>query len=133
MTKDSEELNFPDNIGYTPDHIWIKQEEDRYTSGITDFAQDQLGEIIYMDLPEIGDFFEAEEVFCIVESMKTIFELFMPISGEILAVHNSLEDEPEIINQDPYGKGWLIKIKLSDITEIQQLLTAETYAQNETK
>ncbi len=130
MNKDLKELKFPDNIGYTPEHVWVKQEEDRYSARITDFAQAQLGEIVYIELPETGDFFEAGEIFGTVESLKTISELFMPISGEILTVNNSLEGEPEIINQDPFEKGWQIKMKSSDMTEFQQLLTAETNAKS---
>jgi glycine cleavage system H protein len=127
MSKEIDELNFPDQIRYTAEHVWAKQEDDRCTSGITDFAQDQLGEIVYVELPDTDDFFEAGEVFGTVESMKTISELFMPLNGKILAVNSSLADKPEIINQDPHGKGWMIKFELSDNTEFLQLITAETY------
>jgi len=127
MTKELDDLKFPDKIGYCAEHVWVKKEDEQYAAGITDYAQDQLGEIVFVELPEMGDSFKAGEIFGTVESMKTISDLIMPISGEIAAVNSSLTDKLEIINQDPYLKGWLIKIRPSAINEIQQLMTAEIY------
>jgi len=120
-------MNFPKELKYTKDHEWIKIEEDIATVGITDFAQSELGDIVYIDVETLDETIEANEVFGTVEAVKTVSDLFMPITGEIIELNENLDDEPELVNSDPYGEGWMIKIKISDIETINDLLDADSY------
>lgn len=125
--KEISELLFPDDVFYAEDHEWARLDGDVITVGINDYAQDQLGDIVYVELPRVGDTFEKGEEFGTVESVKAVSELYMPVGGEIVAVNTDLEDSPELINQSPYGDGWLIKVKPDDETEIEELMDKETY------
>jgi glycine cleavage system H protein len=120
-------MNVPENLKYTKDHEWVKVEGDEATIGITDFAQGELGDIVYIEIETLDEELEAEAVFGTVEAVKTVSDLFMPLSGTIIAFNEDLEDAPETVNEDAYGSGWMIKIKLSDTAEIQNLLDAESY------
>jgi glycine cleavage system H protein len=120
-------MNFPEELKYTKDHEWLRVEEDNVYVGITDFAQGELGDIVFVDVDTEGEELEKEEVFGSVEAVKTVSDLFMPINGEVLAFNEKLEDEPQLINSDPYGEGWIIKISASDINELNSLLSAESY------
>lgn len=120
-------MNIPTELKYSKDHEWIKVEEDVATIGITDFAQSELGDIVYVDVDTLDETVEAEEIFGSVEAVKTVSDLFMPLSGEVIEFNESLEDEPELVNSDPYGKGWMIKVKISDKSEVEKLMDAEAY------
>jgi len=120
-------MNFPEELKYTKDHEWLRVEEDNVYVGITAFAQGELGDIVFVDVDTVGEELEKEEVFGSVEAVKTVSDLFMPINGEVLAFNEKLEDEPQLINSDPYGEGWIIKISASDINELNSLLSAESY------
>ena len=120
-------MNVPENLKYTEDHEWIKVEGDTAVVGITDYAQHELGEIVFVEVETVGETLEAGEVFGTVEAVKTVSELFLPVGGEILDFNSDLENAPELVNDDPYGKGWIVKIKISDVSELEQLLTAEEY------
>lgn len=120
-------MNIPSDLKYTKDHEWIKIENDIATIGITDFAQGELGDIVYVDVDTLDDTVEEGEVFGSVEAVKTVSDLFMPIAGEVIAFNETLEDTPETINEDPYGAGWMIKVKLSDTSTIENLLDATAY------
>ncbi len=120
-------MNLPENLKYTKDHEWVKVEGDTITIGITDFAQSELGDIVYVDVDTVGDVVEANEVFGSVEAVKTVSDLFMPITGEVVAFNEDLEDAPEDVNTDPYGKGWMIKVTTDDMSQIDALLDAEGY------
>lgn len=120
-------MNFPEELKYTKDHEWLRVEEDNVYVGITDFAQGELGDIVFVDVDTEGEELEKEEVFGSVEAVKTVSDLFMPINGEVLSFNEKLEDEPELINSDPYGEGWIIKISASDVSELNSLLSAESY------
>ena len=120
-------MNFPEELKYTKDHEWLRVEEDNIYVGITAFAQGELGDIVFVDVDTKGEELEKEEVFGSVEAVKTVSDLFMPINGEVLAFNEKLEDEPELINSDPYGEGWIIKIVASDVSELNSLLSAESY------
>lgn len=120
-------MNIPSELQYTKDHEWVKVEGDVATIGITDFAQKELGDIVYVDVDSVDDTLDAEEVFGSVEAVKTVSDLFMPVSGEVTEFNEALEDEPELVNSDPYGKGWMIKIKISDASQLENLLNAEAY------
>jgi glycine cleavage system H protein len=120
-------MNFPDDLKYTKDHEWIKLEGDTATVGITDFAQNELGDIVYIEVNTVGETLEQEETFGTIEAVKTVSDLFMPVSGEVLEFNDELEGSPDIVNQDPYGKGWIAKIKVSDPSEIDELLDVEKY------
>jgi len=120
-------MNFPEELKYTKDHEWLRVEEDNVYVGITAFAQGELGDIVFVDVDTEGEELEKEEVFGSVEAVKTVSDLFMPINGEVLAFNEKLEDEPELINSDPYGEGWIIKISASDVSELDSLLSAESY------
>ena len=120
-------MNLPDNLRYTKDHEWVLVEGNTATIGITDFAQSELGDIVYVEVETLEETLNAEEVFGTVEAVKTVSDLFMPISGKIIEVNSSLEDNPEVVNDDPYGKGWMIKIEMSQPAEIDQLLSSEAY------
>ena len=120
-------MNVPAELKYTKDHEWVKVEGDIATIGITDFAQGELGDIVYVEVESLDDTLEADAVFGTVEAVKTVSDLFMPIAGEVIAFNDTLEDTPEIVNEDPYGAGWMIKVKLSDPKEIENLLDATAY------
>lgn len=120
-------MNFPENLKYSKDHEWIKVEGDTALVGITEFAQSELGEIVYVDVTTEGETIAKDEVFGSVEAVKTVSDLMMPASGEVLEVNAELEDKPELINEDPYGKGWIIKVALSNASELDSLLSAEEY------
>jgi glycine cleavage system H protein len=121
-------MNIPADLKYTKEHEWIKIEGDEATIGITDFAQGELGDIVYVEVETLDETLAADSVFGTVEAVKTVSDLFMPLSGTITAVNELLEDAPETVNQDAYGQGWMIKLKLSDPSEIQNLLDAEAYS-----
>lgn len=120
-------MNFPENLKYSKDHEWIKVEGDTALVGITEFAQSELGEIVYVDVTSEGETIEQNGVFGSVEAVKTVSDLLMPVSGEVLEVNTELEEKPELINEDPYGKGWIIKIAISDASELDTLLSASDY------
>lgn len=120
-------MNIPGNLKYTKDHEWILIEGDTATVGITDFAQGELGDIVYVEIETEGETLDSEEVFGTVEAVKTVSDLFMPMSGVVAEFNNELESDPEAVNNDPYGKGWMIKIKLSDPSEADALLSADEY------
>ena len=120
-------MNIPAELKYTKDHEWIRVEGDEATIGITDFAQGELGDIVYVEIETEGESLGGEEVFGTVEAVKTVSDLFMPLSGEVVAVNEDLEGAPEKVNEDPYGDGWMIKVKLSDAGEVDALLSADQY------
>ncbi len=122
-------MNFPTDVKYTNDHEWIRVEGDVAYVGITDYAQSELGEIVYVDITTEGETVAKEEVFGTIEAVKTVSDLFMPASGEVLEVNAELEDAPQLVNEDAYGKGWIIKVALSDPTELEALLSATEYEQ----
>lgn len=117
----------PENLFYTKEHEWIKQEGKVLVIGITDFAQGELGDIVYVELDTEGELLEQGETFGSVEAVKTVSDLFMPVTGEVIAVNEQLEDNPELVNEDPYGKGWMVKIAPTQPEDIQGLLSAEEY------
>ena len=119
-------MNIPANLKYTKDHEWISIDGDTATVGITDFAQGELGDIVYVEIEKIGENFLKEEVFGTVEAVKTVSDLFMPLSGEIIDINEILNERPELVNDDPYGQGWMIKIKLNS-SETTELLNSEEY------
>ncbi len=125
--KDISELKFPDNIRYTKDHEWALPQADGIRAGISDYAQDQLGDVVYVELPKTGDSFQAGEVFGTVESVKAVSELFMPVSGKITGVNTSLTDNPDMVNADPYGAGWMIDIEPDAAQLPETLMTQEAY------
>ena len=120
-------MNFPTNVKYTKEHEWIRLEGDVAYVGITDYAQEQLGDIVFVDIPTEGETLAADEVFGTIEVVKTISDLFLPVTGEILEQNEALADQPELVNQDPYGEGWLIKIKPAADADFDCLLDAEAY------
>ena len=120
-------MNIPSELKYTKDHEWVKIDGDTAIVGITDFAQSELGDIVYVDVDTLDDTVEKDEVFGSVEAVKTVSDLFMPITGEVIAFNEALEDNPESVNSDPYGEGWMIKVKIDDPSQIDELLNAEAY------
>ncbi len=122
-------MNFPTNVKYTKDHEWIRLEGDVAYVGITDYAQSELGEIVYVDITTEGETVQKEEVFGTIEAVKTVSDLFMPATGEVLEVNPELEDAPELVNEDAYGKGWIIKVAVADVAEIDSLMSAAEYEQ----
>ena len=120
-------MNFPSELKYTKDHEWVKIENGIATVGVTDFAQSELGDIVYIEVDTVGESMAQEEVFGTIEAVKTVSDLFLPISGEILELNEVIEDEPEKVNEDPYGDGWLVKVKIEDESQIEGLLSAEDY------
>ena len=120
-------MNIPSELKYTKDHEWVKIDGDTATVGITDFAQSELGDIVYVEVETLDETLDKEEVFGTVEAVKTVSDLFLPLSGEIVEFNESLEDEPEKVNTDPYGDGWMIKIKISDPSEVDGLMSADDY------
>jgi glycine cleavage system H protein len=120
-------MNFPEELKYTKDHEWIKIEGDEATVGITDFAQSELGDIVYVEIETAGKSLSQGDVFGTVEAVKTVSDLFMPVSGEVAQVNADLQNKPEIVNNDPYGKGWMVKLKISNANETKGLLSAAQY------
>ncbi|MBS0011277.1 MAG: glycine cleavage system protein GcvH [Bacteroidales bacterium] len=120
-------MNIPDNLKYTKEHEWLRMEGDNAIIGITDFAQGELGDIVFIEIETEGETFDREDVFGSIEAVKTVSDLFMPVGGEVLEVNPALEEKPELVNKDPYGDGWMIKIKLSDPSEVDDLLSPEEY------
>jgi glycine cleavage system H protein len=125
--KELNELNFPDDVRYAESHEWARTEGDKVKVGITDYAQDQLGDIVFVELPEVGETFNQKEEFGTVESVKAVSELYMPVAGEIVAINESLEDSPEKVNNSPYGDGWMIEIKADNTPEMDDLMTNDAY------
>ena len=119
----------PADRRYTIEHEWIKAEDDHYVIGITAFAQDQLGDIVYVELPKVGDRVQAGNAFGVIESVKTASDLYAPISGEVIEVNSDLVDQPQAVNADPYDSGWMIKLRAEDSTQIEQLLSAQQYSE----
>jgi len=120
-------MNIPSELKYTKDHEWVKIDDGIATVGITDFAQSELGDIVYVDVDTLDETIDKDEVFGSVEAVKTVSDLFMPLSGEVIEFNDGLEDAPENVNTDPYGEGWMIKIKISDTSQVDNLLDAEAY------
>lgn len=120
-------MNIPADLLYTDHDEWVRVEGDQVVTGITDHAQDQLSDIVYVELPEVGDALDKGEAYGVVESVKAASDVYMPVGGEIVAINEELEDTPEIVNEDPYGKGWFVRIKVNDPSELENLLNAEAY------
>ena len=120
-------MEFPEDLKYSKEHEWVLVEDNVATVGITDYAQDQLGDIVFVELPAIGDKVSKEDAFGVVESVKAVSDIYAPVSGKVLEVNDDLPDNPEMVNEDPYGDGWLIKIEMNDPDELQDLLTAAEY------
>jgi glycine cleavage system H protein len=121
-------MNVPTNLKYTKDHEWLRVEGDVAVIGITDFAQQELGDIVYVEIETVGETLEKEEVFGSVEAVKTVSDLFMPISGEVLELNENLDANPELVNTDPYNDGWMVKVKISDQSELDDLLDSDAYS-----
>ena len=121
-------MNFPSNLRYTKDHEWVSISDNIATVGITDFAQRELGDIVYVDIDTVGKELAAEAVFGTVEAVKTVSDLFLPLAGTILEVNPSLNNKPELVNTDPYGEGWMIKMKVKNAADVQELMDADAYA-----
>lgn len=120
-------MDFPQNLKYTNEHEWIRVEGDIAYVGITDYAQEQLGDIVFVDIPTVGESLEADEVFGTIEVVKTISDLFLPVAGEVMEQNEALEENPELVNKNPYGEGWLIKMKPANLKDVEDLLDAEGY------
>jgi glycine cleavage system H protein len=120
-------MNFPDNLRYTKDHEWIRLEGDEAIVGITDFAQHELGDIVYVEIETVGQQLNAGDVFGTVEAVKTVSDLFLPVNGSVAEVNPKLNSNPELVNNDPYGEGWMAKVKLSNASDVESLMNAEAY------
>jgi glycine cleavage system H protein len=120
-------MNLPENLKYTKEHEWIRVDGDVAVVGITDFAQGELGDIVFVEIETVGETLGGGETFGTVEAVKTVSDLFMPVGGEVLEFNSALEDNPELINKDPYGEGWMIKIKISDLSELDELMDVKAY------
>ncbi|MFP4470561.1 MAG: glycine cleavage system protein GcvH [Bacteroidales bacterium] len=120
-------MNIPDNLKYTKDHEWVRVEGDEAFIGITDYAQNELGDIVFIEVETVGEELDREETFGTIEAVKTVSDMFMPVAGEVLEFNEELEQSPEIVNNDPYGKGWIVKIKPADMNDIEDLLDADAY------
>lgn len=118
---------YPDDFYYTQDHEWIKIEREKATVGITDFAQKQLGDVVYVELPQIGRQLEFHQSLGVIESVKAVSDVYSPLSGEVIEVNEELNNSPELVNQDPHGKGWIIRLKIKDEAELQKLMSADEY------
>lgn len=118
---------YPDNFYYSKDHEWIEIKDDKATVGITDFAQKQLGDVVYIELPQIGKQLEFHQSIGVVESVKAVSDVYSPVSGEVVEINKELNDSPELVNQDPHGKGWFIRLKVKDATEVEKLMSASEY------
>ena len=125
--KELEELFLPDNVHYTETHEWVRDEEETVVAGVGDYAQDQLGDIVFVELPGIGDTFEKGEEFGTMESVKAVSEIYLPVAGKIVAINEALSEEPELVNQEPYNSGWMVEIEPDDPDEIQALMTSSEY------
>jgi len=122
-------MNFPSELKYTKDHEWIRLEGNVATIGITEFAQGELGDIVYVDISSVGNHLGAEEVFGTVEAVKTVSDLFLPVAGTITSVNPALEKNPELVNNDPYNAGWMVKVEVDNPADVENLMTAEAYSQ----
>ena len=122
-------MNFPDDLKYTKDHEWVRINDQFAYVGITDFAQSELGDIVYVDIASLGDTLEANEVFGSVEAVKTVSDLYLPIAGEVVEVNPDIDEQPELVNTDPYGKGWIIKMRPNNLADVEALLTDAAYKQ----
>jgi glycine cleavage system H protein len=120
-------MNIPENLFYTKDHEWLRVEGDTGYIGVTDFAQSELGDIVFIEIETLGETLKKEEVFGTIEAVKTVSDMFMPVGGEILEVNPALEESPDVVNKDPYGEGWMVKIKLTNPSEVNELFSAEKY------
>ncbi|MDA9883338.1 glycine cleavage system protein GcvH [Flavobacteriaceae bacterium] len=120
-------MNIPEELKYTQEHEWVKIEDNIATIGITDFAQGELGDIVYLEIDSLDSEVALNEVFGTVEAVKTVSDLFMPVGGKVIEMNSTLEDKPELVNEDPYGEGWIIKIDISDLSEVDNLLSPEEY------
>lgn len=120
-------MNFPENIKYTSDHEWVRVEGNTAIVGITEFAQSELGDIVFVEIETVGKTLRKEEVFGTVEAVKTVSDLFMPISGKVIEKNAAIDSQPELVNNEPYGNGWMIKVEISDLAEYNQLMDASTY------
>ena len=120
-------MNVPENLLYTKDHEWLRVEGNMAYIGVTDFAQGELGDVVFIEIETLGETLEKEEVFGTIEAVKTVSDMFMPVGGEIIEVNSALEDSPDVVNKDPYGKGWMVKIKMNDPSQTSLLLTSEKY------
>lgn len=127
LSKTISDMNVPINLLYTKDHEWLRVEGNMGYVGVTDFAQGELGDIVFIEIETVGETLNKEEVFGTIEAVKTVSDMFMPVSGEILEMNPALEESPDVVNKDPYGKGWMVKIKISNPSEVNDLLTAEKY------
>ncbi len=125
--KERHELILPENLRYAEDHEWARLLEDNVRIGLSDYAQDQLGDIVFVELPEVGDTFEKGDEFGVIESVKAVVEMIIPVGGEVLTINSALEEAPELVNQSPYEEGWLIEVRLSDLGEIDQLMDMPAY------
>lgn len=120
-------MNVPENLKYTKDHEWIRVEGDTAVVGITDFAQGELGDVVFIEIETVGETLDKEEVFGTIEAVKTVSDMFMPVGGEVTELNAAIEDAPDSVNKDPFGEGWMIKIKIGDASELDELLTADQY------
>jgi len=120
-------MNIPADLKYTKDHEWVKVDGDTAIVGITDFAQGELGDVVFVEIETEGETLDKEETFGTIEAVKTVSDMFMPVSGEVIEMNEKLEDSPEVVNQDPYGDGWMIKIKMSNTDELNELMSADDY------
>jgi glycine cleavage system H protein len=127
LSKTISDMNVPVNLLYTKDHEWLRVEGDMGYVGVTDFAQGELGEIVFIEIETVGETLKKEEVFGTIEAVKTVSDMFMPVSGEILELNPALEESPDVVNKDPYGKGWMVKIKIKNPSEVNDLLSADKY------
>jgi len=128
--KELNELNLPQDVNYSTDHEWVKLSGDTAKIGISDYAQDQLGDIVFVELPDVGDSFGQGDEFGTLESVKAVSELYMPVGGEVTAINEALEDAPELVNNDPYGEGWMIEIKVTDASEAEALMDKDAYLES---
>lgn len=122
-------MNIPENLKYSKEHEWVRVDGDIAYVGITDFAQSELGDIVFVEIDTVGDTIDADEIFGTIEAVKTVSDLFMPVGGEVLELNEKLEDDPELVNTDPYGDGWLIKVKMTDASQLDHLMDASAYGE----
>jgi glycine cleavage system H protein len=122
-------MNIPENLKYSKEHEWVRVDGDIAYVGITDFAQSELGDIVFVEIDTIGDTIDADKIFGTIEAVKTVSDLFMPVGGEVLELNDKLEDDPELVNTDPYGDGWLIKVKMTDASQLDHLMDASAYGE----
>ena len=120
-------MNFPEELYYTKDHEWLRIEDDVAVIGITDFAQSELGDIVFIDIETVGESLDREEVFGTIEAVKTVSDLFMPVTGEVMEFNEALNDQPELVNSDPYGEGWMVKVKIADKSQLDELMKNSAY------